>query len=79
MDLKLSEEQRKTLVEMASQDDADKIINYLENYGMPISNEQRAHDLAIAIISNLDLAPQDMCQYYLKYYDEALTAITADN
>ena len=40
-----------------------------------MTNEQRAHDLAIEIISSLDLPPQDMCQYYLKYYKEALAAI----
>lgn len=44
-----------------------------------MSNEQRAHDLAIAIISTLDLAPQDMCNYYLKYYQEALQVIASNN
>lgn len=44
-----------------------------------MSNEQRAHDLAIAIISNLNIPPQDMCQYYLKYYQEALHAILSNS
>ncbi len=43
-----------------------------------MSNEQRAHDLAIAIISNLDIQPQEFFTYYKKYYYQALESFNRE-
>lgn len=43
-----------------------------------MSNEQRAHDLAITIVSNLDLQPQEYFPEYKKYYFQALECFNRD-